>query len=142
MHHCEYFGDDGLCDTAGIYFRDNIFPLTVGKPVCCQTLHSLIRTGGTGGNYELSSRCRNTSSDCTHQYFKKSWKKPLYIALQAMQLFLSATVFFPGLIVAINMLSFLWGVSKCRTTTAAKPKAAILKGKGAFARSRALSHSV
>lgn len=42
---CEHFGEDGLRDTAGIYFRDDIFPLTVGKPVCCQTLHSVIRTG-------------------------------------------------------------------------------------------------
>lgn len=41
----EHFGEDGLRDTAGIYFRDDIFPLTVGKPVCCQTLHSVIRTG-------------------------------------------------------------------------------------------------
>lgn len=41
---CEHFGENGLCDTAGIYFRCGIFPLTAGKPVCCQTLQSMIRS--------------------------------------------------------------------------------------------------
>lgn len=43
-------------------------------------------------------------------------------AALAMEPFLSVTVFFPGLIVSINMFSLLWGVSECRTTTAAKTK--------------------
>jgi len=52
LHRCEHFGEDGLRDTTGLYFRGSIFPLAVGKPVLCQTVWS----------YELSSRCRSTSS--------------------------------------------------------------------------------
>lgn len=99
-----------------------------------------------GGNYELSSRCRSTSSDCKRQYFKRNWKTThsvLLLRCMAMQLFfLSAAMFFPGLIVSINMFSVLWGAAECRTTAATEPKAVILKGKGVLARSRVLSHSV
>lgn len=70
-------------------------------------------------------------------YFKINWKTSLSVLLLrcvAVQLFSSATMFFPGLIVSINMFSVLWGVDECRTTTAARPKAVIffLKGKGSL----------
>lgn len=44
---CEHFGEDGPGDIAGIYFRGDVFPLTVGMPVGCQTLHSVICSAET-----------------------------------------------------------------------------------------------
>ena len=31
LHRCEHFGEDGFCDTAGIYFRGSIFPPSAGE---------------------------------------------------------------------------------------------------------------
>lgn len=58
-----FWGEDGLRDTAGIYFRDDIFPLSLslsqwGESVCCQTLHSEINKGIWRGGKKTTKKTR------------------------------------------------------------------------------------
>lgn len=101
---------------------------------------------GSGGNYELLSRCRSTSSNCKRQYFKINWKPTLSVLplhCVAMQRF-----FCLPLCSSRRQLSPLICFQCSGTSLNVEQQQQqnqrlwFLKGKGVFARLRALSHSV
>lgn len=115
-----------------ISISETIFPLTVGKPVCCQLLHSPIRIGALAETMK-SPLAAGALPETVHINISRKAVRTLHVLLyRRCSCFLSAAVFFPGLIVSINMFSFLWGVSEFRTTTAAEPKSCDSKRKGSF----------
>lgn len=100
---------------------------------------------GSGGSYELLSRCRSTSSNCKRQYFKINWKPTLSVLplhCMAMQRF-----FCLPLCSSQHQLSPLIcfqcsGASLNVEQQQQNQRLWFLKEKGVFARLHALSHSV